>query len=111
MSTEGSVPLFLQELLRFAGKLPHDFPCRFHTLHPAYAFTCELTHCIDVAGRRREEREGREVRHRDLDMWSPGEDPPTDDVTLEAFRRFHRCADESVPRIPAGGRHLRDDDS
>src|SRR5437667_2137201 len=109
MSTEASVPLFLQELLRFAGELPHDFPCRFHTLHPAYGFTCELTHGIDVACRRCEEREGREMRHRDLDMGIPGADPPTDDVTLEAFRRFDRGAEDPGRRVPAVGKRPRED--
>src|SRR2546430_1797682 len=89
-----SVPLFPQEFLRFAHELPHDLACRFHTLHPAYGFTCELTHGIDVACRRREERDGRETRHRDLDMGSPGADPPTDDVTLETFRRFDRGTED-----------------
>src|SRR2546422_5020439 len=109
MATDGSVPLFPQELLCFAGELPYDLACRFHTFPPAYAFTGELTHCIDVACRCREEREGREMRHRDLDMGSPGADPPTDDVALESFRRFDRRAEDPVRRIPAVGKRLRKD--
>src|SRR5437016_945091 len=91
------------------GELPHDFPCRCHTFHPAYAFTCELTHGIDVACRRCEERDGRETRHRDLGIGSPGADPPTDDVTLEAFGRFDRGTEDPVRRIPAEGKGLRED--
>src|SRR6266566_3444760 len=104
-----SVPLFPQEFLRFAGELPHDLACRFHTLHPAYAFTRELTHGIDVACRCREERDGREMRHWDLDIGSPGADPPTDDVALESFGSFDRGAEDPVRRIPAGGKRLRED--
>src|SRR5947199_315027 len=49
------------------------------------------------------------MRHRNLDMGIPGADPPTDDVTLEAFRRFDRGAEDPVRRIPAGGKRLRED--
>src|SRR5437660_12758326 len=99
MSTEGSVPLSPQELLRFAGELPYDVACRFHTLHPAYAFTCELTHCIDVACRCCVEREGGEERHWDLDIGSHGAHHHTVTVALVSFCRLGRGAESTLHRL------------